>query len=174
MSTVIKYITTGGLYVLFGLWSFFQVLEYKYYTRVEQYDTIVENMRICKQKYIELLVKMTQLENRVDELEDILLEHNLDGEDLDEEEELEEEEEQLSLDAEALKKAELEELNEVKEVEQMANEEVITNVVENELSEVLTTFIILEKQAREFSQSSCRLERLNLDLKVEIKQLENQ
>lgn len=45
---------------------------------------------------------------------------------------------------------------------------------ENELSEVLTTFIILEKQAREFSQSSCRLERLNLDLKVEIKQLENQ
>ena len=145
MSTVIKYITTGGLYVLFGLWSFFQVLEYKYYTRVEQYDTIVENMRICKQKYIELLVKMTQLENRVDELEDILLEHNLDGEDLDEEEEEdldeeeeleEEEEEQLSLDAEALKKAELEELNEVKEVEQMANEEVITNVVEKEVSEV--------------------------------------
>ena len=45
---------------------------------------------------------------------------------------------------------------------------------ENELSEVLTNFIILEKQAREFSQSSCRLERLNLDLKVEIKQLENQ
>ena len=45
---------------------------------------------------------------------------------------------------------------------------------ENEISEVLTTFIILEKQAREFSQSSCRLERLNLDLKVEIKQLENQ
>ena len=45
---------------------------------------------------------------------------------------------------------------------------------ENELSEVLTTFIILEKQAREFSQSSCRLERLNLELKAEIKQLENQ
>jgi hypothetical protein len=135
MTTVINYITTGGLYVLFGLWSFFQVLEYKYYTRVEQYDTIVENMKICKQKYIELLVKMTQLENRVDELEDILLEHNLDGEDLEEEEELEEEE-QLSLDTEALKKAELEELNEVKEVEQMANEEVITNVVEKELNEV--------------------------------------
>lgn len=141
MTTVINYITTGGLYVLFGLWSFFQVLEYKYYTRVEQYDTIVENMKICKQKYIELLVKMTQLENRVDELEDILLEHNLDGEDLEEEEELEVEEEQLSLDAEALKKAELEELNEVKEVEQMANEEVITNVVEKELNEeqVVTT-----------------------------------
>ena len=149
MSTVIKYITTGGLYVLFGLWSFFQVLEYKYYTRVEQYDTIVENMRICKQKYIELLVKMTQLENRVDELEDILVEHNLDGEDLDEdlEEEAEEEEEEeeedeeleeekLSLDTEALKKAELEELNKVKEVEQMTNEDVITNVIEKELNEV--------------------------------------
>ena len=151
MSTVIKYITTGGLYVLFGLWSFFQVLEYKYYTRVEQYDTIVENMRICKQKYIELLVKMTQLENRVDELEDILVEHNLDGEDLDEDEEedldedeeedldeedLEEEEEKLSLDAEALKKAELEELNKVKEVEQMANEDVVTTEEEKELNEV--------------------------------------
>jgi hypothetical protein len=45
---------------------------------------------------------------------------------------------------------------------------------ENELSEVLTTFLILEKQAREFSQSAYRLERLNLSLKFEIKQLENQ
>jgi len=45
---------------------------------------------------------------------------------------------------------------------------------ENELSEVLTTFIILEKQAREFSQSSYRLERINLDLKSEMKQLENE
>ena len=63
MSTVIKYITSGGLYVVFGLWSFFQVLEYKYYTRVEQYDSIVENMRICKQKYGELLLKMRQLED---------------------------------------------------------------------------------------------------------------
>jgi hypothetical protein len=45
---------------------------------------------------------------------------------------------------------------------------------ESELSEVLNTFIILEKQAREYSQSSHRLERLNLDLKCEMKQLENQ
>ena len=45
---------------------------------------------------------------------------------------------------------------------------------ENELSEVLSTFLILEKQAREFSQSAYRLERLNLSLKFEIKQLENQ
>lgn len=45
---------------------------------------------------------------------------------------------------------------------------------ESELSEVLNTFIILEKQAREYSQSSHRLERLNLDLKVEIKQLQNE
>ena len=45
---------------------------------------------------------------------------------------------------------------------------------ENEISEVLTTFLILEKQAREFSQSSYRLERLNLDLKVENKQLQNE
>ena len=45
---------------------------------------------------------------------------------------------------------------------------------ENELSEVLTTFLIMEKQAREFSQSAYRLERVNLELKFRIKQLENE
>jgi len=45
---------------------------------------------------------------------------------------------------------------------------------ENELSEALTTFLILEKQLREFSQSAYRLERLNLDLKFKIKELENE
>ena len=45
---------------------------------------------------------------------------------------------------------------------------------ENELSEVLTTFLILEKQARIFSSSSNSLEQLNLELKFRIKQLENE
>ena len=45
---------------------------------------------------------------------------------------------------------------------------------ESELSEVLTTFLILEKQARMFSSSSNRLEQLNLELKFKIKELENQ
>jgi predicted metal-binding protein len=45
---------------------------------------------------------------------------------------------------------------------------------ESELSEVLNTFIILEKQSRGYIQESYRLERLNLDLKCEIRQLENQ
>jgi hypothetical protein len=45
---------------------------------------------------------------------------------------------------------------------------------ENELSEVLTTFLVLEKQAREFSQSAYRLEQLNLELKFRIKELENE
>jgi hypothetical protein len=45
---------------------------------------------------------------------------------------------------------------------------------ENELSEVLTTFLILEKQAREHAQSAYRLERLNMDLKFKIKDLENE
>lgn len=45
---------------------------------------------------------------------------------------------------------------------------------ESELSEVLTTFLILEKKSREYSQSSYRLERLNLELKCEIKQLQNE
>jgi len=45
---------------------------------------------------------------------------------------------------------------------------------ENELSEVLTTFLILEKQARIFSSNSSRLEQLNLELKFKIKELENE
>jgi hypothetical protein len=45
---------------------------------------------------------------------------------------------------------------------------------ENELSEALTTFLILEKQWRELWQSAYRLERLNLDLKFKIKELENE
>ena len=45
---------------------------------------------------------------------------------------------------------------------------------ENELSEVLTTFLVLEKQARIFSSSSNSLEQLNLELKFKIKQLENE
>ena len=45
---------------------------------------------------------------------------------------------------------------------------------ENELSEVLTTFLVLEKQARMFSSSSNSLEQLNLELKFKIKQLENE
>jgi chromosome segregation ATPase len=152
MTTVINYITTGGLYVLFGIWSFYQVLEYKYYTRVEQYETIVENMKICKQKYIELLVKMTQLENRVDELEDILLEHNLDGaeeEDLEEDLDEELEEEKLSLDVEALKKAELEELHEVKEL----------NEVKKELNEVKE--VKEEKELNEEKEEKDEVKELN-------------
>ena len=165
MSTVIKYITSGGLYILVGVWSFFQVLEYKYYTRVEQYDTIVENMKICKQKYGELLLKMRQLENRVDELEDILLEHNL--EDLNaneivvkEEEDLEEEsldEEILSLDSEALNKAEEEEeeeeLNEVaNEIAELnANEIAELNEVANEIAE-LNANEIAELNANEIAE----------------------
>jgi hypothetical protein len=45
---------------------------------------------------------------------------------------------------------------------------------ENELSEVLTTFLVLEKQARIFSSSSNNLEQLNLELKFKIKELENE
>jgi len=45
---------------------------------------------------------------------------------------------------------------------------------ENELSEVLNTFLVLEKQARMFSSSSIRLEQINLELKFKIKDLENQ
>ena len=73
MNTFINILRTGGLYVMFGIWSFVHVLEYKYFTRVEQYDTIIQNMTQCNQKYNELLVKIAYLENRVAELEDILI-----------------------------------------------------------------------------------------------------
>ena len=73
MNTFINILRTGGLYVMFGIWSFVHVLEYKYFTRVEQYDTIIQNMTQCNQKYNELLVKIAHLENRVAELEDILI-----------------------------------------------------------------------------------------------------
>ena len=45
---------------------------------------------------------------------------------------------------------------------------------ENELSEVLNTFLVLEKHARVFSSSSIRLEQINLELKFRIKELENE
>ena len=82
-------------YVLFGIWSFCQVLEYKYYTRVEQYETIVENTKACKRQYHELLVKMAQLEARIEELSSSelseLSESSLEDKEI-EDEELEDEE----------------------------------------------------------------------------------
>lgn len=45
---------------------------------------------------------------------------------------------------------------------------------ENELSEVLNTFLVLEKQARIFSSTSNSLLQLNMELKFKIKELENE
>jgi hypothetical protein len=124
-------------YVLFGIWSFCQVLEYKYYTRVEQYDTIVENTKACKRQYHELLVKMAQLEARIEELSSTelselseLSESSLEDEELEDEEledeELEDEElEDKELEDEELEDKELED----KELEDMANEDLHTSVV---------------------------------------------
>jgi hypothetical protein len=47
-------------------------MEYKYFTRIEQYDSIVDNMDRCNKKYTELLLKFIHMENRIAELEDIL------------------------------------------------------------------------------------------------------
>jgi hypothetical protein len=104
---------------------------------------------------------MRQLENRVDELEDILLEHNLEGE---------LEEETLSLDSEALKKAELEEAlnavtNEIVVVEALS---AVTNeiVVEEALSaneiveEALSAAIVDEElEEEELTESKRKLRR---------------
>jgi len=169
MSTVIKYITSGGLYVVFGLWSFFQVLEYKYYTRVEQYDTIVENMRICKQKYGELLLKMRQLEDRVDELEDILLEHNLEDDEekeehLEEEKEEHLEEEKLTLDTEALNRAE-EEANEIVELNTELNTELNAELNANEI--VVKEDLEVELNANEVAELEAEAE-LESELESEL------
>ena len=94
-------------YMLFGIWSFCQVLEYKYYTRVEQYETIVENTKACKLEYTELLLKMAQLEARIEELSQLS--------------ELSE----SSLEDEELEDKELED----KELEEMANEDLATESV---------------------------------------------
>jgi len=99
-------------YMLFGIWSFCQVLEYKYYTRVEQYETIVENTKACKLEYTELLLKMAQLEARIEELSQLseLSESSLEDEELEDKE---------------LEDKELED----KELEEMANEDLATESV---------------------------------------------
>jgi hypothetical protein len=115
-------------YVLFGIWSFCQVLEYKYYTRVEQYETIVENTKACKLEYSELLVKMAQLEARIDESTSSelseLSELSLEDEEL-EDKELEDEE---------LEDKELED----KELEEMANEDLASELARELATELAT------------------------------------
>ena len=94
--------------MLFGIWSFCQVLEYKYYTRVEQYETIVENTKACKLEYTELLLKMAQLEARIDELSSSELS----------------EVSELSLEDEELEDKEIED----KELKEMANEDLASEL----------------------------------------------
>ena len=118
-------------YVLFGIWSFCQVLEYKYYTRVEQYETIVENTKACKRQYHELLVKMAQLEARIEELSSSelseLSESSLEDKEI-EDKELEDKE---------LEDEELED----KELEDMANEDLHTSVVTSVDTDLATELV---------------------------------
>ena len=72
MTTIKSIISTATLYIMFGVWSFIHMMEYKYFTRIEQYDSIVDNMDRCNKKYTELVLKMIHMENRIAELEDIL------------------------------------------------------------------------------------------------------
>ena len=72
MSNIKSIISTASLYIMFGVWSFIHMMEYKYFTRIEQYDSIVDNMDRCNKKYTELVLKMIHMENRIAELEDIL------------------------------------------------------------------------------------------------------
>ena len=72
MNTIKSIISTASLYIMFGVWSFIHMMEYKYFTRIEQYDSIIGNMEKCNKKYTELLLKIIHMENRIAELEDIL------------------------------------------------------------------------------------------------------
>ena len=53
MNTIKSIISTASLYIMFGVWSFIHMMEYKYFTRIEQYDSIVGNMEKCNKKYFE-------------------------------------------------------------------------------------------------------------------------
>ena len=123
-------------YVLFGIWSFCQVLEYKYYTRVEQYDTIVENTKACKRQYHELLVKMAQLEARIEELSSSEL-SELSESSLEDKEIEDKEIEDKELEDEELEDEELED----KELEDMANEDLHASVVTSVDTDLATELV---------------------------------
>ena len=118
-------------YVLFGIWSFCQVLEYKYYTRVEQYESIVENTKACKRQYHELLVKMAQLEARIEELSSSelseLSESSLEDKEI-EDKEIEDKE---------IEDKEIED----KELEDMANEDLHASVVTSVDTDLATELV---------------------------------
>ena len=134
-------------YVLFLIWSFCQVLEYKYYTRVEQYETIVENTNACKRQYAEMLVKIAQLEAMIDD---------------------------LSLPELSLE--ELDEV-ELKEVEQMANEDlkcndnldpvVETRIVTN-LGTAVETIIVTELETRVYTDFGTELDPIETTVDTEL------
>jgi hypothetical protein len=155
-------------YMLFLIWSFCQVLEYKYYTRVEQYETIVENTNACKRQYAEMLVKIAQLEAMIDELS--LPELSLEYES-DEDNEEEADDEKLSLEDES------EEDKEDKEVEQMANEDlkcndnldpvVETRIVTN-LGTAVETRIVTEVETKVYTDFGTELDPIETTVDTEL------
>ena len=77
MNTITNFITKASLYVIFSLWSFVHMIEYKYFTRIEQYNTIVQNIEDCNNKYEELLLKFLAMEKRIAMLEDKVVVDNI-------------------------------------------------------------------------------------------------
>lgn len=62
---IINFITRSSLYVIIGLWSSFIVIENNCDTKMKEVDTIVKDII---NNYDDLIVKMKNLEERIDKL----------------------------------------------------------------------------------------------------------
>ena len=157
---IINFITRSGLYVMFGLWSSYIVLENNYDVKMKDIDTIVQDIT---NKYDNLVEKMKNLETRVAKLEDDLeTEKNINkiklAEDVEELEEIKE-----------LKELEQEE----KELIQMMNEDI--KIITDEIIEMTINEIVNENTVvNENSLESKSLDDEIIDLSEEIYPVSNQ
>jgi hypothetical protein len=153
ISNVINFITKSSLYVMFGLWSSYIILENNYNTKMKDIDVIVQNIT---NKYDNLVEKMKNLETRVAKLEDDLENEKtinkikLAEDELQEIKELEQEDE-------------LEEIKELEELEQEKEKE-------KELIQIITDEII----GNENTLESKSLDDEIVDLSEEIYPVSNQ
>lgn len=151
ISNIINFITKSSLYVMFGLWSSYIILENNYNTKMKDIDVIVQNIT---NKYDNLVEKMKNLETRVAKLEDDLeTEKNINKIKLAEDE------------LQEIKELEQEdELEEIKELEELKQEK------EKELIQIITDEII----GNENSVTSKSLDDEIVDLSEEIYPVSNQ
>ena len=155
---IINFITRSGLYVMFGLWSSYIVLENNYDVKMKDIDAIVQDIT---NKYDNLVEKMKNLETRVAKLEDDLeTEKNINKIKLAEDEEELEEIKELEQEKE-------------KELIQMMNEDI--KIITDEIIEMTINEIVNENTVvNENSLESKSLDDEIIDLSEEIYPVSNQ